>query len=168
VVCICLSHIVADKMAAPSGLYMSNTVSYEHKSAFNVPGKMVASKGLHLFVKYCFSQDGVCGLHLFVTYVLLQARWRRHVVCICLSNITHIIEGKMAARRGLHLLVTYCCRQDGGATWSVFDSYILLKARWWRHVVFTCLLHIAVGKMAAPRDLYLFVTYCCRQDGGAT
>jgi hypothetical protein len=61
----------------------------------------------------------------------------------------------MAAPRGLYLFVTYCCRQDGGTTWSVFVCHILLKARWRRHVVCICLSHIVVGKMAAPLGLYL-------------
>jgi hypothetical protein len=63
------------------------------------------------------------------------------VVCICLS---HNIAGKMAARRGLYLFVTYIY-----------------------HMVCICLLHIVAVKMAAPRGLYLFVTYCSRQDDGA-
>jgi hypothetical protein len=50
---------------------------------------------------------------------------QRHVVCICLS---HIVAGKMAAPRGLHLFVTYCFSQDGGATWSAFVCHILLQA----------------------------------------
>jgi hypothetical protein len=30
---------------------------------------------------------------------------------------------KMAAPRGLHLFVTYCCRQDGGGKCSVYVKY---------------------------------------------
>ncbi len=96
------------------------------------------------------------------------------MVCICLSLI---VAGKMAAPRGLYLFVAYCCRQDGdatwsvfvfvtycsrqdgGATWSVFVCHIILQARWRHHVVCICLLHIVVGKKAAPRGLYLFVIY---------
>jgi hypothetical protein len=33
-------------------------------------------------------------------------------------------------------------------------------------VVYICLSYNIAGKMAPP-GLYLFVTYCCRQDGGA-
>ncbi len=115
-VCICLSHFVADEMAAPNGLYMSHTVSSEHQSVSNVLGKMVASKGLHLFVTYCCRQDGGATWSAFVCHILLQARWRRDVDCLCLS---HLVEGKLAAPRGLYLFVTYCCRQDDGAKWSI-------------------------------------------------
>jgi hypothetical protein len=133
-VCICLSHIVAGKMAAP--------------------------RGLSLFVTYCCRQDGGATWSVFVCYICLKPRWRRHMVCICLS---HIVAGKMAASCGLHLFVTYCCGQDGGASWSVFVCHILLQARWRRHVVCICLSHIVSVKMAVPRGLHLFVTYCCRQ-----
>jgi hypothetical protein len=119
VVCICLSHIVADDMAAPNGLHMAHTVSSEHQSVSSVLGKMVASKGQLL--------------------------------------LSHIVLVKIAAPLGLHLFVTSCCRQDGGATWSVFVCHIILQARWRHHVVCICLLHMFVGKMAAPRGLHLFV-----------
>jgi hypothetical protein len=121
-VCTCLLHIVSGKMAEP--------------------------RGLHLFVTYCCRQDGGTTWSVLVCYILFQARWRSHVVCIYLL---HIVVGKMAA-----------------PPWSVFVCPILLQARWRRHVVCICMSHIVAGKMAAPHGLHLFVTYCFSQDGGAT
>jgi hypothetical protein len=143
---------------------------------------MAAPRGLYLFVTFCCRQDGGATWSTSVCHIILQARWRRHVVYICLSHniagkmaaprglylfVTYF-AGKMAAPRGLYLFVTYCFRQDGGVTWSAFVCHILLQARWRRLVVCICLSHIVAGRMAAASGLYLFVTYCCRQDGGAT
>ncbi len=115
-VCIRLLHIVVGKMAAQHGL---SCICLLHMFV----GKMAASHGLYLFVTYCCRQDGGAAWSAFVCYILLQGKWRRDVVCICLL---HMFVGKMAASHGLYLFVTYCCSQDGGATWSVFVCYLCL------------------------------------------
>ncbi len=132
------------QIQCPLNANLSNAVASCSKQNGIVTGSAI----LHLFVTFCFSQDGGATWSTSVCHIILQARWRHHVVCIC---SLHIVGGKMTAPRGLHLFVTYCCRQDGGATRSVFVCHILLQTRWRRHLVCISLSYV----------------YCCKQNDGA-